>query len=96
MGKIDTFLWFDGRAEEAATLYTSLFDGSRIVGTSRYGEAGPGPKGSVMMVSFQLLGLPTALGELLADPDKARAQRVMKAMLGMRKLDIAALRAAAQ
>lgn len=54
--KISPFLWFDGQAEEAAKLYVSLFEGSEILSTSRYGEAGPGPKGSVMVVEFQLAG----------------------------------------
>ena len=45
MQKITTFLWFDGNAEEAANLYTSLFKNSRIRSVSRYGEAGPGPQG---------------------------------------------------
>ena len=56
MQKITPFLWFDSQAEEAATFYTSLFKNSRITGISRYGEAGPGPKGSVMMVNFELDG----------------------------------------
>src|SRR5439155_15160056 len=54
--KITTFLWFDGNAEDAAKHYTSIFKNSRILGTTRYGDAGPGPKGSVMTVSFQLEG----------------------------------------
>jgi predicted 3-demethylubiquinone-9 3-methyltransferase (glyoxalase superfamily) len=54
--KITTFLWFDANAEEAARFYTSVFEGSRIVTTARYGEAGPGPKGSVMTVKFELAG----------------------------------------
>jgi predicted 3-demethylubiquinone-9 3-methyltransferase (glyoxalase superfamily) len=62
MQKIAPFLWFDHQAEEAAKLYTSLFGRSRVTGTSRYGEAGPGPKGTVMTASFELEGLPfTAL-----------------------------------
>lgn len=56
MQKITPFLWFDGRAEEAATFYTSIFKNSKIVSTTRYGGAGPGPKGSVMTVVFQLEG----------------------------------------
>ncbi len=62
MQKIAPFLWFDHQAEEAARLYTGLFDRSRITATSRYGDAGPGAKGSVMTTSFELEGLPfTAL-----------------------------------
>ncbi|MGH9335448.1 MAG: VOC family protein [Vicinamibacteria bacterium] len=56
MQKITPFLWFDGKAEEAANFYTSIFKNSKIVSTARYGEAGPGPKGSVMTVVFQLEG----------------------------------------
>lgn len=56
MQKITPFLWFDGQAEEAANFYVSIFKDSKIDGVSRYGDAGPGPKGSVMIVSFQLQG----------------------------------------
>jgi len=56
MQKITTFLWFDNQAVEAAKLYVSLFKNSKIGSISRYGDAGPGPKGSVMMVTFQLDG----------------------------------------
>ena len=59
---ITPFLWFDREAEDAAKFYVSLFDNSRITHVSRYGDAGPGPKGSVMVVSFALEGRPfTAL-----------------------------------
>ena len=54
--KITTFLWFDGNAEEAANHYASIFKNSKILSVARYGEAGPGPKGSVMTVTFQLEG----------------------------------------
>ena len=57
MQKITPFLWFDGKAEEAANFYTSIFKNSKILNVARYGDAGPGPKGSVMLVSFQLEGL---------------------------------------
>ena len=56
MQKITPFLWFDNQAEEAAQFYTSIFKNSRILNVSRYGDAGPGPKGSVMVVNFQLEG----------------------------------------
>jgi predicted 3-demethylubiquinone-9 3-methyltransferase (glyoxalase superfamily) len=56
MQKITTFLWFDNQAEEAANFYTSIFKNSKIGKISRYGDVGPGPKGSVMVVSFQLEG----------------------------------------
>jgi predicted 3-demethylubiquinone-9 3-methyltransferase (glyoxalase superfamily) len=152
--KITPFLWFDNHAEEAAQLYTSIFKNSKILNVSRYGDAGPGPKGSVMVVSFQLEGqqftalnggplfkfseafsfvvncenqqeidhywtkltanggtesqcgwlkdkfgfswqiVPTALGKLMSgDPQKAN--RVMQALLQMKKLDIATLEEAA-
>ena len=54
--KINTFLWFDTQAEEAATHYTSIFPLSQITNVARYGDAGPGPKGSAMTVSFELDG----------------------------------------
>ena len=55
-------LWFDTRGEEAATFYTSVFPNSRIVGVTRYGDAGPRPAGTVMTVDFELDGQPfTAL-----------------------------------
>jgi len=150
MQKITTFLWFDRQAEEAARFYVSVFTNSRIVKTVRYGEAGPGPTGSVMTVAFELNGVPftalnggplfhfseaisfvvncqsqsevdvlweklsaggepgrcgwlkdkyglswqlvpTVLPVLLGDPDAAKAQRTMQAMLKMDKLNIAAL-----
>jgi predicted 3-demethylubiquinone-9 3-methyltransferase (glyoxalase superfamily) len=56
MQKITTFLWFDGQAEEAINFYTSVFKDSKILNVSRYGEAGPGPKGTVMSATFQLQG----------------------------------------
>ena len=154
MQKITPFLWFDTQAEEAAKFYASIFPRSKILKTARYGEAGPGPKGSVMTVEFELNGQrmialnggpvfkfteaislsvdckdqkevdrywtrlsqggeesmcgwlkdryglswqinPTILGKLLSDKDAKKAKRVMEAMLKMRKIDIAALKAAA-
>jgi predicted 3-demethylubiquinone-9 3-methyltransferase (glyoxalase superfamily) len=56
MQKITPFLWFDTEAEEAANFYVSIFKNSRIVTIARYGEAGPGPAGSVLTVAFQLNG----------------------------------------
>jgi len=155
MQKITTFLWFNDQAEEAANFYVSLFENSKIDSVSRYGEAGPGPKGSVMTVQFQLEGqkfialnggphfrftpaislfvnchsqqevdrlwdhlseggkkdrcgwlqdryglswqiIPVALLELMSDPDRQKAGRVMQAMLGMNKIDVEKLREAAQ
>jgi len=154
MLKVTPFLWFDNQAEEAARFYVSLFPNSKIGSVSRYGEAGPGPAGSAMTVSFELDGLPVtalnggpnyrfseafsfsvacddqqevdrlwqaltdggeegpcawlkdrfglswqivprALPELLGHPDRNRARRAMQAMLQMKKIDIAKLRAAA-
>ncbi len=153
MQKIAPFLWFDHQAEEAMNFYVSTFRNSRVVNVMRYGEAGPGPKGSVMSATFQLNGLefmalnggpqpafspvvsffvkcetqqevdelweklsadgtiqqcgwlkdkygvswnivPNILGELLNDPDPIKSQRVMKAMLQMKKLDIKGLKQA--
>src|SRR5262245_6083444 len=154
MPKITPFLWFDGQAEEAAQLYTSLFDDTRILEISRYGEAGPGEAGSVMTVEFELEGqrfvglnggpqykfteavsfavscetqeegdrlwtklseggeegpcgwlkdrfglswqiVPTALPRLLKDPDRAKAGRVVQAMMQMGKIEIEGLERAA-
>src|ERR1700676_5435186 len=151
MQKITPFLWFDGNAEEAANYYISIFKNSKMGRISRFGDAGPGPKGSVMSVTFQIEGqefmalnggpqfkfspaisffvncktqeevdelweklsaggktercgwltdkfglswqiIPTILGELLHDKDPEESQRVMKAMLQMDKIDIAALK----
>ena len=155
MRRITPFLWFDTQAEEAAKFYVSVFPTSKILKTARYGEAGPGPKGSVMTVEFELDGqrmialnggpqfkfteafslvvdckdqkevdhywsklsqggeesmcgwlkdryglswqvTPTILVELLSSPDPKKSRRVMEAMLKMRKIDIAALKAAAK
>jgi len=56
MQKITPFLWFDDNAEEAMNFYVSIFRNSRILSVTRYGEAGPGAKGSVMTGKFQLEG----------------------------------------
>ena len=56
MQKITPFLWFDGKAEEAMHFYTSIFENSKILSTHRYGDGGPGPKGSVMSATLQLEG----------------------------------------
>jgi predicted 3-demethylubiquinone-9 3-methyltransferase (glyoxalase superfamily) len=153
MNKITPFLWFDGQAEEAANYYTSIFKNSKVESVSRYGDAGPLPKGTVMSVTFQLDGqefmalnggpvfkfneaisffvncdtqaevddlwdkltkggeevqcgwlkdkfglswqiVPKALNEMLQDKDTEKSNRVMAAMLKMKKIDIAALRQA--
>jgi predicted 3-demethylubiquinone-9 3-methyltransferase (glyoxalase superfamily) len=54
--KITTFLTFDGRAEEAVDFYTSIFENSRILSTSRYEAGGPGPEGQLMSATFELAG----------------------------------------
>jgi predicted 3-demethylubiquinone-9 3-methyltransferase (glyoxalase superfamily) len=153
MQKITTFLWFDDQAEEAMNFYVSIFKNSKVLSVNRYGEAGPGAKGKVMTVTFQLEGqdfmalnggplfkfneaislfvncetqeevdelwdklcqggqpsrcgwlkdkyglswqiIPSALGKMLQDPDPAKSQRVMQAMLQMSKIDIAGLKRA--
>ena len=147
MQKITPFLWFDGKAEEAANFYVSIFKNARIGTTRRYGEAGPGPKGSAMSVEFELDGqpfialnggpqfaftpaisffvncetqeevdefweklsaggekvqcgwlkdkygvswqiVPTILAQLMSEKDAAKTQRMMQALMQMKKLDI--------
>ena len=62
MQKITPFLWYDTQAEAAANFYCSIFKNSNITSIARYGDSGPGPKGSVMTVAFELDGQPfTAL-----------------------------------
>ena len=56
MQKITPFLWFDDQAEDAARLYVSIFKNSKILSVSRYGDAGPGPKGAAMVVTFEIEG----------------------------------------
>ena len=56
MQKIVTFLWFNDQAEEAMNHYISIFPDSKVLSVSRYGDAGPGPKGQVMVANFQLAG----------------------------------------
>jgi predicted 3-demethylubiquinone-9 3-methyltransferase (glyoxalase superfamily) len=57
MQPITPFLWFDSQAEEAANLYVSVFPNSEITSVVRYGEAGPGVAGTVMVVVFSLRGI---------------------------------------
>ena len=56
MQRITPFLWFDGKAEEAMTFYTSVFRNAKVGRVTRYGDAGPGPKGAVMSATFELEG----------------------------------------
>jgi predicted 3-demethylubiquinone-9 3-methyltransferase (glyoxalase superfamily) len=154
MPEITPNLWFDTEAEEAAEFYASIFPNSRITDITYYGDAGPGPAGTVLTVSFVLDGqafvginggpaftfdeavsfeitcadqdeidyywekltdggeesqcgwlkdrfglswqvVPEGMVAILNDPDEARGQRAMTAMLSMKKLDLAALLAAA-
>lgn len=154
MPKITPNLWFDTEAEEAAEFYASIFPNSRVTDITYYGEAGPGPAGTVLTVAFVLDGqefvginggpaftfdeaisfeitcadqdeidyywekltdggeesqcgwlkdrfglswqvVPEGMVEVLNDPDEERGQRAMTAMLSMKKLDVAALWAAA-
>jgi predicted 3-demethylubiquinone-9 3-methyltransferase (glyoxalase superfamily) len=155
MPKITPFLWFENQAEEAAAFYVSVFKNSKITRVTRYGDAGPKPKGTVMTVDFELDGqeftalnggpefkfneavsftvncktqqevdefwrkltagggqeiecgwlkdkyglawqiTPTVLTELIGDPDPQKANRVMAAMMKMKKIDIATLKRAA-
>jgi predicted 3-demethylubiquinone-9 3-methyltransferase (glyoxalase superfamily) len=56
MQKITPFLWYDDKAEEAANFYVSIFKNSKVLKVNRYDDAGPGPKGTVMIVEFQIDG----------------------------------------
>lgn len=56
MQKITPFLWFDNNAEDAANFYVSIFKNSRVLNVARYGDAGPGPKGTVVTAQFELDG----------------------------------------
>jgi len=57
MQRISPCLWFDNQAEEAVNFYLTIFRNSKIKSTTRFGEAGPGPKGSVMVIAFELDGV---------------------------------------
>ena len=154
MEKIVPNLWFDTEAVEAANFYVSLFEDSKILQVVNYGEAGPGEPGTVMLVTFRLLGqeytainggpqfpfteavsfevrcdgqeevdrlwdaltadggqevqcgwlkdryglswqiVPKQWLEIAAGPDPAKTQAAFKAMLGMKKLDVAELQRA--
>ena len=54
--RITPMLWYDNQAEEAANYYASIFKNSKVTNVARYGDAGPGPKGSVMVAEFELDG----------------------------------------
>jgi predicted 3-demethylubiquinone-9 3-methyltransferase (glyoxalase superfamily) len=155
LSKIAPCVWFDGKAEEAAHLYVSLFPHSSIDSVSRYGANAPFPAGTALVVEFTLAGqrfqalnggplyklteaislsisckdaaevdhywngliadggqesrcgwlkdrfgvswqvVPDGLGAVLSDADPGRAGRAMQAMMSMKKLDLAVMRAAA-
>jgi predicted 3-demethylubiquinone-9 3-methyltransferase (glyoxalase superfamily) len=70
MPSITPFLWFETQAEDAAKYYVSIFKNSKITDVARYGDAGPGQKGSVMTVDFTLDGQEfMAINGGPADPD---------------------------
>jgi len=54
--QITPFLWFDDNADKAVNFYLSIFKDSRLLDATRYGEAGPGPKGTIMTATFELNG----------------------------------------
>jgi predicted 3-demethylubiquinone-9 3-methyltransferase (glyoxalase superfamily) len=54
--KIATCLWFDRNAEEAVRFYVSLFENSKVLAETRWGDGGPVPKGTLMSARFQLEG----------------------------------------
>ena len=56
MQKITPFLWFDNNAEAAVNFYMSVFKNAKITKTKRCGDAGPGPKGSVLTIGFEIEG----------------------------------------
>ncbi len=56
MKKINPFLWFNDKAEEAANFYTSIFNNSKIEAVTYYKEGSPRPQGKVMSVTFLLNG----------------------------------------
>lgn len=56
MQRIVTNLWFDGRVEEALAFYTAIFEDSRVISITHFGEAGPGPKGDILTATFELAG----------------------------------------
>ena len=86
MPTITPSLWFDNDLEDAMAFYTSIFPNSSIEHVNRYTDAGPGAPGVVV---------PTRLLELTGDADHGRAVAATQAMLGMRKIVIADVEAAA-
>lgn len=66
-------LWFEGNAEEAASFYFSIFGDSRITDVSHYSDAGPGKKGAIMAMGFELEG--QSLTAINAGPWRYRQTR---------------------
>ena len=107
MQKITPFLWFDNQAEEAMNFYTSIFSAvggsasggknSKIGKISRWGEGGPGPKGTVMSATVQLDGqdfMALNGGPMFKFTEAEKSKRVMMAMLQMDKIDMQQLQRA--
>jgi len=94
-------LWFDTRAEEAAGFYCSIFKNSPVVRVLHYTEAGPGPVGEEGPCGWLKVGSAVVAGHSRRNGRRVRrrgprcAARATQAMFGMRKLDIAAMRQAA-
>jgi predicted 3-demethylubiquinone-9 3-methyltransferase (glyoxalase superfamily) len=96
MNAITPCLWFDGNGLEAAEHYVSVIPDSRITDVSYYSPEQPGAQRAVMTLAFELAGRPfTALNGGPGDKDPLRANAAVQAMLGMTKIDIQALRDAA-
>ena len=97
MQKISPFIWFDSNAEEAMNFYLPIFKDSKVIRVARNPPGAPGPEGALLVASIRLYWqvTPIMLTQLLSDPDRAKAGRVMQAMMKMIKLDIGALKAAA-
>jgi uncharacterized glyoxalase superfamily protein PhnB len=108
MQKITPFLWFNDQAEEAMHYYISIFKRSKVVRIARYGDTGPGPKGSVMTASFELedqqftalnggprFKFTEAISFVVDCADQAEVDELWdRPMLQMSKIDIARLKAA--
>lgn len=88
--KITPFLWFDNNAEEAMNHYVSIFKNARILSLTRNGKGGW--LKDKFGLSWQVV--PRIFATLVQDPDPAKSQRVMQAMMQMTKMDIAALQRA--
>ena len=56
MNKITPFLWFDNDAEDAANFYLSIFPEGKKLDELHVTEAGPGPVGSLLTLTIELMG----------------------------------------